>query len=128
MSGRLLRIITRMSVGGPSTHALLADRGLRHLGWETMLVHGVVEPYEVEVDLASSGLPTRRVAPLARPVRPAADARALAAIARIIREYRPRKRSSAALVALALVAAATASNVGASDPSTELITGRSSHS
>ena len=89
MTPRVLRIITRMSVGGPSTHAIVADQGLADRGWETLLVHGTVEPWEVEVDLQAAGIATRRVPSLARPIRPHADARALVEIGRIVREYRP---------------------------------------
>jgi glycosyltransferase involved in cell wall biosynthesis len=86
---RVLRIITRLNVGGPATHVILADRGLRERGWETLLVHGIVEPDEAEVPLQDVDLPMTRLSTLARPIRPAADARALAEIARLIRSYRP---------------------------------------
>jgi glycosyltransferase involved in cell wall biosynthesis len=86
---RILRIITRLNVGGPATHVILADRGLRERGWETLLVHGIVEPDEAEVPLEGVDLPMRRLSTLARPIRPLADARALASIARAIRSYRP---------------------------------------
>jgi glycosyltransferase involved in cell wall biosynthesis len=86
---RILRIITRLNVGGPSTHVTVADRGLRALGWDTLLAFGEVEPDEIEIDLAGVGVPVARVAGLARPVRPAADIRAAAGIARLIRRHRP---------------------------------------
>lgn len=86
---RILRIITRLNVGGPATHVVVADRGLRQRGWETLLVHGVVEPDEAEIPLEGLDLPMRRLTTLARPVRPVADARALASIAGVIRAYRP---------------------------------------
>jgi glycosyltransferase involved in cell wall biosynthesis len=90
---RILRVITRLNVGGPATHVLLADRGLRERGWQTLLLHGQVEPDEAEVDLSSveeEGLPIRRIPTLARPIRPVADARAFAAIVRAIRQHRPQ--------------------------------------
>jgi glycosyltransferase involved in cell wall biosynthesis len=59
------------------------------LGWETLLVHGAVEPDEAEVPLDGIDLPMRRLSTLIRPIRPVADARALVSIARIIRAYRP---------------------------------------
>ena len=86
---RVLRIITRLNVGGPATHAVLADHGLRELGWETLLVHGQVEPDEAEIDLSNLDIPIRRVPTLARPIRPAADARAFAEIVAAIRGHRP---------------------------------------
>lgn len=89
MTPRVLRIITRLNIGGPATHVVLADRGLRARGWETLLVHGDVEPDEAEVDLASIDLPVRRLHSLRRPIRPAADARAFASVVATIHEYRP---------------------------------------
>ena len=89
MTPRVLRVITRLNIGGPATHVMLADRGLAKRGWETLLVHGDVEPYEAEVDLSSFGLPIRRLHAMQRPIRPASDARAFAGVVAIVREYRP---------------------------------------
>jgi glycosyltransferase involved in cell wall biosynthesis len=87
---RVLRIITRMNVGGPATHVTIAENGLRARGWNSLLVHGTVESHEVEADLTS--LPEayrRRVPEMARAVRPGPDARAFARILSIARTYRP---------------------------------------
>lgn len=86
---RLLRIITRMNIGGPATHVIVANRGLDERGWETLLVFGTVEPDEAEVALPAVSIAMERVPALSRPVRPIADLRAAAAIARIVRRYRP---------------------------------------
>ncbi len=83
-------MITRLNVGGPATHVLLADQGLRERGWQTLLLHGQVAPDEVEVDLTAVDLPMRRVPSLARPIRPIADARAFATVAQAIRQHRPQ--------------------------------------
>lgn len=89
MNRRILRVITRLNIGGPASHAILADGGLTDLGWETLLVHGRVEPDETEIDLATATTPRRLVRTLARPIHPLDDARAMAAIVGIIRAYRP---------------------------------------
>ena len=86
---RVLRIITRLNVGGPSTHVLIADRGLRDRGWETLLVHGALEPDEVQVSLEGIDLPMSQLRTLVRPISPLNDARAAASLVRIIRAYRP---------------------------------------
>ena len=86
---RVLRIITRLNIGGPATHVSVADGGLRDRGWETLLLFGTVEPDEAEVDLHSTTLPMRRIPTMARPIRPIADLRTAVAIARVIRRYRP---------------------------------------
>ena len=88
-SQRVLRVITRLNVGGPATHVTLADRGLATLGWETLLVHGVVESNEAEIDIAAMDIPTRRLQTLHRAIDPAEDVRSLVALARVIRAYRP---------------------------------------
>ena len=59
-------VITRLNVGGPATHVSLVDRGLATLGWETLLVHGVVESNEAEVDVDALDIPTRRLPTLHR--------------------------------------------------------------
>jgi glycosyltransferase involved in cell wall biosynthesis len=89
MAGRVLRVITRLTVSGPSTHVLLLDRGLAERGWETLLVYGSVEEGETEMDLATVDVPARHLAPLRRSIRPADDARTLASLARLMRSYRP---------------------------------------
>jgi glycosyltransferase involved in cell wall biosynthesis len=86
---RVLRIITRLNIGGPATHVIVADRGLRERGWETLLAFGDVEPDEVEIDVRQINIPNIRIRTLARPVRPLNDLRAAAAIARLIRRHRP---------------------------------------
>jgi len=86
---RVLRIITRLNVGGPSTHVLIADRGLRARGWETLLVHGALEPDEAGISLEGVDLPMRYLPTLVRPISPLADLRATSSLVRIIREYRP---------------------------------------
>ena len=79
MGGRVLRVITRLTVSGPSTHVLLLDRGLARQGWETLLVYGSVEEGETEMDLSAVDVPARapRAAAAVDPAR-ADDARALA--------------------------------------------------
>jgi glycosyltransferase involved in cell wall biosynthesis len=86
---RVLRVITRLVVSGPSTHVVLADRGLRARGWETLLVHGVVEPDEAEIDVDALDIPTLRVPALRRPLRPGRDLSSVTTMARLIRRFRP---------------------------------------
>jgi glycosyltransferase involved in cell wall biosynthesis len=86
---RILRVITRLAASGVATHVTIADRGLAERGWETLLVHGRLEPGEQEIDLPVPGVRTRRLRHLARPVDPLEDARAVVELARVIAEYRP---------------------------------------
>lgn len=86
---RILRIITRLAVSGVSTHVTLANQALTRRGWETLLVHGRVQPDELEIDLPVDDVATRRLPSLARPVDPFADARTALELLRIIRSFRP---------------------------------------
>jgi glycosyltransferase involved in cell wall biosynthesis len=86
---RILRVITRLNVGGPATHVTVADRGLRARGWETLLAFGSVEPDEMEIDVDGLDLPLARLPGLARPIHPLHDLRAAVAIASLIRRHRP---------------------------------------
>jgi glycosyltransferase involved in cell wall biosynthesis len=86
---RVLRIITRLNVGGPATHVTLLDQGLAERGWETMLLYGQVEPTEAELPMSGSSIPRRRIPALRRPIRPLDDARAFASVVREIRSLRP---------------------------------------
>jgi glycosyltransferase involved in cell wall biosynthesis len=88
-SPRVLRIITRMNIGGPATHVAVADRGLRARGWETLLAFGSVEPDEAEVDIGALDVPVERIRAMHRAIDPMADGRAAGSLARIIRRHRP---------------------------------------
>jgi glycosyltransferase involved in cell wall biosynthesis len=89
MRPRVLRVITRLNIGGPATHVLVADEGLAELGWETLLVHGSVEPDEVEMTLDGAPINRIRLPSIVRPIRPGPDAAAMAGLIRIIRRFRP---------------------------------------
>ena len=85
---RLLRIITRLNVGGPATHVQLADRELEARGWETLLVFGSVEADEAEATL-DKALPAVHIPALRRRLNLARDAHSFAELVRLIRGYRP---------------------------------------
>lgn len=86
---RVLRVITRLAVSGVSTHVTLANQVLQRRGWETLLVHGRVQPDELEIDLPIEGVRMRRLPTMARPVDPIADLRTAGSLLRIIRGFRP---------------------------------------
>ncbi len=86
---RVLRVITRLAVSGVSTHVTLANQGLTRRGWETILVHGRIQPDELEIELPVDDVATLRVESLARPIRPVADLRAAASLLNIVRSFRP---------------------------------------
>lgn len=86
---RVLRIITRLAVSGVSTHVTLANQGLTRRGWDTLLIHGRVQPDELEIDLPIPDVAMHRMETLARPVDPIADLRTSADLLNVIRTFRP---------------------------------------
>jgi glycosyltransferase involved in cell wall biosynthesis len=87
---RVLRVITRLNVGGPSIQAMtLADR-LTSRGFDTLLVHGRLD--EGEGDMRYLLPPTtavRYLPSLRRPLAPPHDALALAQLIDVMRDVRP---------------------------------------
>ncbi len=84
-----MRVITRVAVSGVSTHVTLANQVLTRRGWDTLLVHGRIQPDELEIELPVDDVATQRVESLARPIDPVADLRAAADLLAVIRRYRP---------------------------------------
>lgn len=89
---KILRIITRLNIGGPAVHAVLLSTNMDPQRFSTCLIVG--RPDETEGDLSGllEGSPARliRLSTLARPIRPWADARALAQLLRIVARERPQ--------------------------------------
>lgn len=89
---RVLRIITRLNVGGPALHASILTRDLDRQRFETRLVSGREGSSEGSMaDLGRIALDPvpHVVTALRREVSPVADARALAELTRIVRAYTP---------------------------------------
>lgn len=89
---RVLRVITRMNVGGPAIQAGLLTAGLRPDRFETLLVAGTEGAEEGNV-LALGRLPSTLdpivVPELGRRISPLDDLRALSKVIAIARAYRP---------------------------------------
>lgn len=77
----VLRLITRLNVGGPARQALLLTRELAHL-YPTTLAAG--SPQVSEGELEDPRVQVRSV-PLSRPISPLQDARAFFAVQRLLR-------------------------------------------
>lgn len=84
-TARVLRLITRLNIGGPARQALLLTRALQDQ-FPTTLAAG--NATAVEGELSDPEVVVRRV-PLVRPVRPGTDARAVVAVRRLMNETRP---------------------------------------
>lgn len=89
---RILRVLTRLNIGGPAINVTLADAGLRARGYDTLLVHGRLGPGEASAGplAASYGIPTLELPALAREVSPRDDLAALRSLVRLLDERRPQ--------------------------------------
>ena len=82
---RVVRVITRLNIGGPARQALTLTRELRR-EFPTTLITGTAPPEEGE--LTDPEVALVRI-PLVRPIRPLDDAAAYRAIRRIVADSRP---------------------------------------
>jgi glycosyltransferase involved in cell wall biosynthesis len=88
---RVVRVITRLNIGGPSIQAIDLSRELTASGFETCLIHGHLAEGEGDMTtlLPLGGTQTIYVDELVRPISPLQDARALWRIYRALRAWRP---------------------------------------
>jgi glycosyltransferase involved in cell wall biosynthesis len=84
----VMRVITRLNVGGPARHAILLTEALPSRGFSSHLVYGSVSVAEGEFPLAP-GTPATRLPKLGREIRPIHDAGALRELGHLIRARRP---------------------------------------
>jgi glycosyltransferase involved in cell wall biosynthesis len=84
----VLRIITRLNIGGPAQQAILMTSDLATRGFRTHLVHGASGEREGSYDVADR-VPHTFVPTLRRDVSPVDDAKALREVRRLVRRYRP---------------------------------------
>jgi glycosyltransferase involved in cell wall biosynthesis len=87
----VLRIFSRLNVGGPSVHVIVLTAGLDPRGYETRLLVGHTSEREGDLhDLAeSNSVRCVRVKGLGREVRPWADLLVLGRLYRAVREFQP---------------------------------------
>lgn len=88
---RVLRVFSRLNIGGPSVHVILLTAGLEDRGYETRLVVGQEAPSEGSLlgFAAEKGVACVQVAGLGREIRPLSDVRALWGLYRMMRRFRP---------------------------------------
>ncbi len=88
---RVLRIFSRLNIGGPSVHVILLSAGLRPLGYETRLVVGRESPREGNMLAlaAEKSVTCEAMGGLGREIAPLADLRALVGLVRLMRAWRP---------------------------------------
>lgn len=88
---RVLRLFSRLNVGGPSIHVVLLTAGLRAYNYHTRLVVGHESPQEGNLLqwAHSQGVECEQLDGLGREIRLLSDFRSLVAIYRLIRQFRP---------------------------------------
>ena len=88
---QVLRIFSRLNIGGPSLHVIHLCSGLGDFGFKTRLVVGKTDPHEGDfLDLARArGVEPTIFPELGRAIRPVNDLRALFRLYRLMRRDRP---------------------------------------
>jgi glycosyltransferase involved in cell wall biosynthesis len=91
---QVVRIQSRICVGGPALHTILLTEGLSHAAgsrYDTVLFGGALEPGESSMDAfaAARGVKLRSVPEMRRSVSPRRDLAALARMTSLIRTHRP---------------------------------------
>lgn len=86
----MVRVITRLNIGGPAIQAASLSSALAPLGFDVTLVHGSLSEGEGDMSyLLAPGASTVFVPALAREIRPLSDLRALVAIYGALRRLHP---------------------------------------
>src|SRR4030095_15667381 len=87
---RVLRLITRLNIGGPSIQAITLSERLSAHGFQTRLAFGRVGAGEGDMRyLLRASVDAREIASLQRALSPARDLGALDAVLRLMRAFRP---------------------------------------
>jgi glycosyltransferase involved in cell wall biosynthesis len=88
---RVVRVITRLNIGGPSIQAIALTDRLAALGYDTTLVHGRLGAGEGDMRyLAAASSDVRQLRALRRDVSPLHDAAALTQLVDLLRDLRPQ--------------------------------------
>jgi glycosyltransferase involved in cell wall biosynthesis len=107
---RILRVITRLNIGGPAIQAITLSHRLSERGFRTRLVYGRLGEREGDMGyLVPEDVDRTYVPSLQRPIAPAHDGLALLALGRLLHQTRPAivHTHTAKAGALARIAAAT---------------------
>ena len=88
---RVMRLFSRLNIGGPSLHVVLLTAGLRSRGYETLLVVGREEKREGNLLewARQRDVECWRIEGLGRAIRPLSDLRAGWQLFRLMRRFRP---------------------------------------
>jgi glycosyltransferase involved in cell wall biosynthesis len=84
---KVVRVVTRLNVGGPARHVALLSRELMQHGFATELIAGVEGPREGRLD---PGMPVTTIRSLRQPIHPRHDVAALRDLTRLVRSHGPQ--------------------------------------
>ncbi|MFO0981775.1 MAG: glycosyltransferase [Planctomycetota bacterium] len=86
---KVVRVITRLNVGGPGKTAVADSVALAAAGVESVLVIGAVDRHEDEIAIEAPGVRLVRLPELVRPIAPGRDCRAWRSLRDLLRRERP---------------------------------------
>ncbi len=88
---KVLRVITRLNIGGPSIQAVSLTTRLKAFGYNSLLVHGSLTPGEGDMGylLAREGVEALKVADLQRPINLKRDFGAACQLYRVLCDFEP---------------------------------------
>ena len=88
---RIVRLFSRLNIGGPAIHVILLTAGLEQRGYRTRLVVGKETPREGNMLslAAAKGVSCEAIAGLGREIQPVADVWAFLGLVRLFRDFRP---------------------------------------
>ncbi len=91
MKIKVLRIITRLNVGGPTIHVVLLNSKLNSKEYETLLLSGKTENHESDMYYYAEkyGLEPIYIDTMSREIRLIKDFKALVAIIKVIKRFKP---------------------------------------
>ena len=89
---RVLRFIGRLNIGGPAVHTVTLTRSMQSLGYDTMLVTGIVGPEEGDMAYLAEahGVKPVVIPRLSRSVRPLDDLLAFFRVLSLLFKFRPQ--------------------------------------
>lgn len=88
---KIMRLITRLNIGGPAQHVIHLNKALKRMGYRTLLVAGRVEAHEGDLShlCRERGVELVEISQMARPIRPLGDLIAFLRIAALLRREKP---------------------------------------
>ena len=85
----VVRIITRLNVGGPAKHVFWVSEGLNKRSWNNILVYGSVESDEHQIEVTGKPVYSLFVKHMVRRISPLNDLKSIHGIYKTLRHHKP---------------------------------------